>query len=413
MQSSRSLTQPTTTTVSGSSNSHASTTLPETQLDPGFYATVYQAVGNEVLWRRAKTPNSSFDGFSLASAGAVSSTRLTVSPPTDVQAGIIQHSSVPFSNFTRSEVSSVFSLNRLAGIDATWTVIEDGGWSGFPLATELVEDQTLGTVATQSSIVFQTSYTFQEQFPITEIVSAARLSKATGWADGIVSYEYLQPVTITSLNTTGGNGFTTASTSDGSFTEKKEKTVTVFAQTENCLVTSMAALPLYFTVAGLAGVKHSNTTGAYFTAPVSMEVQFSTVLHERSVSTIFPGTYTFKSGTSSGVLTASGLSFSYEAGTTTSSFVLGVAGEPLATEVGVIRPIFAAGLGQNETVIRNIGPGVYRKNGSTTFSTSGGFNTEVFLSSYWLEPLSYLTPGDATGDLVWTAPRNSTALPSS
>jgi hypothetical protein len=140
------------------------------------------------------------------------------------------------------------------------------------------------------------------------------------------------------------------------------------------------------------------------------------------ISTIFPGTYAFTSGTSQGTATISGLSATYNSGTTTSTFAIIPELAPNTDAVRIQPRVLGGTLGARETVVLNVEPGVYRAysgTSSSTFSTTGGYQSYAgsTSSTRYLEPLSYFAPDvylATCGDkLLWTAQRNSTTYPAS
>lgn len=447
----------TRSTYSTSSERTTTTTLSETELNPNFFATVYQINStNEVLWCLSADTQNTFSGaYSAASDVAVSTTRFTAMPPT-------QTASVVQANNTSSSSQAIFGGTNAGtfAISMTSTLPDLTGAVTVTVGVEQTTETTF--VADFAQLPWLTSTIYANVFTseTNDVFYNAFFSQSVQDLGIAERPRYASSVRTTNSFFGGAFGATT-STGATTFVDWTSRSVllndtnvrgsrssiftgsdggvgtlvtswggTGFAMPEQRLVTSIAtpeAVKL-----GLFGAADSaGSVAGFYSAPFTgtfgdnyLAGQHRDISHTK---TIFPGTFEIYADTATGTISFSKLSatVTYSTATETSaeksttSFVVSAQGDPEISRIAYgTNVVFGGTLAAYESRAETIPPGVYRKTqGDSTevFSTSG--NVRSFTGSnggdtFRLEPLSFLIPGDTAGSaLVWTATRNRTATP--
>jgi len=413
------------TSTASVSSSFATTTTNATEADPSVYATIYQADGNEVLWTAASSQASGFSGFSIASAGG-STTRATVYPAT-ATAPCSTFNQTASAEKTNNEVSSHFAYTGSVIDYATKTSVADA--QRLPMSTTTFEFPVATTTAAEQDVTVYfgevlTGHAFKVQ---TIPVESFKTVSATAF--GNVSY-----TTVASFYSTLPRWTTVPAALSGSTSVSAGTTYTYLSsfgesvsglEFQEAAMTTNKASPLEARDVWGATGYHDGSSSAAVRYSASVSMQFSDLSfasQSYGISTIFPGTYAFTSGTSQGTATISGLSATYNSGTTKSTFAIIPELAPNTDAVRIQPRVLGGTLGARETVVLNVEPGVYRAysgTSSSTFSTTGGYQSYAgsTSSTRYLEPLSYFAPAGylaTCGDkLLWTAQRNSTTYPAS
>jgi len=396
-----------------------STTLPETEEDPQFYATVYQAVGNEVIWAASA---SDFTGqMAPASLVGSSQTRVTVMPNTVTKTlDQAEYEGLTDNNFTQTEITALFTYEVPSTVASQMTVLSVEEFTRIPLQTQIAsyakptKTQSEATVTLVASSEFTGTEYPEGLYTVHTTIPISSFYTVVGLAYGQESYQSLSS-SVGTTDVISSSPFAAIYTTDSyGLTES----VTAYDAGRQGVGTSMAGSCQNLVLAP-CGVWGGGNVAAFYDAPFSMALgEDISVSQSRGISTLFPGTYSVLSGTVSGTLTLSGLEATYKFPTdsTTKRMALSPSGKAATVVVANQLPLRGGFLGALETKWEYTPRGVYRvyaaENNQTIYD-AGGFRSFVGArDTSFLEPLTYLvTSGNA--DAVWAAPRNVTTYPAS
>ena len=400
-----------------------STTLPETEADPQFYATVYQAVGNEVIWAASA---SDFTGqMAPASLVGSSQTRMTVMPNT-VTKTLDQpdYEGLTKNNCTQTEITASFRYEVPSTVASAMTVLSVEEFTRIPLQTQTVsyakptKTQSETTVTLVASSEFTGTEYPEGLYTVHTTIPISSFYTVVGLAYGQESYRSLSS-SVGTTDVISSSPFAAIYKTD-SYGDSYGLTesVTAYDAGRQGVATSMAGSCQNLVLAPY-GVWGGGNVAAFYDAPFSMALgEDISVSQSRGISTLFPGTYSVLSGTVSGTLTLSGLEATYKFPTdsTTKRMALSPSGKAATVVVANQLPLRGGFLGALETKWEYTPRGVYRvyaaENNQTIYD-AGGFRSFVGArDTSFLEPLSYLV-ASGNADAVWASPRNVTTYPAS
>jgi trimeric autotransporter adhesin len=442
------VTRPTTSSEATVATVLTATTA--TELDPNFYATVYQANDtNEVLWFLDSSTTNPFDGdYSAASELASTVTRTTAMPWTKTTQVTVVNSSDPLTSFTGTAISSVFSLATESFVESQMTVTS--GTVALGIGTTETPFNNFEQAQTTSSITFINLPLFNS-CASTESITVWFMSSqpATAYAS-IVSagatntFETLFPVATSTTHRTTYTHLPTGSTQSGDSASGISRASQIYASKPLALATFMQDSPQDSTVGPQGVMDAEGSVALYYSSPVTIEFVYEegietylphlwettirlNVSQSRGIGTLYPSAYSFFNNAQdiTGVMSVSGLSISAtsantiesEISQTTTSFVVEPAGQ---TNIGYffnstlqLTNVHGGNLGEFESAFFTMHPGVYRfynSDGSeSTASNTGAISSWTGtreISS--VRHLSCLVPSFAPmSPLVWTATRNN------
>lgn len=451
-----------TRTTASATITRDATTTSGSQLVAGLYATVWKAESSEVLC----TANASALGdirLQAASDAGGTESQFTVQPFTETVAFAVVDKGDTSTTRTISAASSGGSTTFQRTTQGTSEAISIE-FGHLPMKTLATQTQTIGTqVSNFTSTVFssfsrtiswephtitqfgrswtktKTSF-FGVEFDLTTTISASRTAETANNSFVTSSSSSLTLPGQTAITSTVAGVFPSTTQVTGEqvglpYSESNDEVRGSTGLAENTAYwgsTKIASFP-FRRVEGFAGVTNDGALARFYAANGLDQTYLADAyaLVARSVSSAMPGRE-FVLETSSGdtdnpdystVGTAilSGLSGSATTTTTgssntSSSFTFEL--QPQGSAVRYTGPtnslLFHANLGPSQTVYHSIGSGVFADTDGSTFSTS--LHVSSFSGSdsrcQFLRPLTFIEPGPTTNSvLVWSAPRNSTALP--
>lgn len=452
-----------TRTTASATITRDATTTSGSQLVAGLYATVWKAESSEVLW----TANASAlgdIGLQAASDAGGTESQFTVQPFTETVAFAV----VDKINTSTTRTISAASSGGSTTFQRTTQGTSEGisiEFGHLPMKTFSTQTQTIGTqVSNFTSTVFS-SFSRTISWEPHTITQFGRSWTKTKTSFSGVEFDLTTTISASRTAETANNSFVTSSSSSLTLPGQTAITSTVvgvFPSTtqvtgeqvglpysasndevrgstglaENTAywgATKIASFP-FRRLEGFSGVTGGGGIANFYAANGLNETyvaQDAYVSAARSVSTAMPGREIVLETSSGdtdnpdystvGTAILSGLSGSATTTTTgssntSSSFTFEL--QPQGSAVRYTGPtnslLFHANLGPSETVYHSIGSGVFADTDGSTFSTS--LHVSSFSGSdsrcQFLRPLTFIEPGPTTNSvLVWSAPRNSTALP--
>jgi hypothetical protein len=427
-----------------------------------LYATIYQAQNNEVIWTAANSAITNvFSG--PASLAATTATRVTVNPITDTFAYSVIDTSetITFSALAQSFAQEITAVTT-EQTSFVATGITAGLWR-LPHETTTVNRPTIKTVPTTlSQTVFAESAMtvawqaltvtqlgeYITKTPITRLgiafedsfrlsTTRTRLDQNQGYA---TSQSYV--ITLPGSVVTTGFGTDTGTITSWGFSESTSARSGKTSYLPRALgaTTTMPTFAYPYegrTIEGLVGFRTPNDSVAAFydLAGINEALVFANLfpLASRGVTTVMPINnfdYYTSSGDeenydigNAGILSLSGLSgtgtstatVGSETSKETFTFEFTPQGQGFRTTIAQRTSVGSvANLGKFETAYYGFLGGIYLQDGSTTVSKTRGFSSLASGSAaQYYEPISFFTVTNFSERtaLVWTASRNSMAVP--
>ena len=423
------------TSTASVSSSFATTTTSGAEADPGLYATVYQADGNEVIWAASASAGSTAIGsFKPASSVGASATRTTVMPNTvTTTLAQVDWSTITWDT-TQPDIVSTYPHEVSTTMQATRTFVVGGEFTKLPAQTTTQtfakETKTSSelTVTLVASSSFSPNTRTDNTYTVQTTDTVFSFYTVTSAASGLFTFGALSSsvgTTSSVIHTSSYANFLTDSTSEAtpsqyySARHSSLESITAYDTSKLGISSGMAGACANWVVAP-SGVWGGSSVGVYYSASVSMSLMDEmSVKHSRGIVTAWPSVYLAERGRGSttGTLTLSGLNATYRFGTDTSTRTMSLTqvGTPQTTTVASNSSVQGGVLGDLETKWEWTPAGAYRVyagTGTSTMSTTGGWSSfSGSKTTRFLEPLSYIVTG--TGDAIWTAQRNSTTYPAS
>ena len=418
------------------------TALPDTVIQ----ANTRRADLAEVIYVLTQTI-SGVASFSAATASAVSSTRLTISPRFVTEDKIAAHSTRPTSSIELIESTSLFVMTNSR---TTSVVATTAYYASFPPVTETLT--VLGLTTVQSTVGtnyldFQidethggtTSTVTARDFAAYSTVVTRRVGTLTFHAavESVSTYTVIQTIQAAQTESYSDG---TSGTEGGTINFATGTVITEFASFSSSGVTANTVLPTVRAAIGAGGqaqqVKYGTSgadvqgsVGGWITAnATSVGNVFFADLYaldggHRLATTMFPATNehrTIEGNRITWTTTTAAVS-SIDGATskaTTKSAAIGVEG---ATQtVALSQPIgnFGGSVGVGETFVQTAQPGVYknRVDGQTTRFNGSASVVNAGLSqsvAMWqpIKDVRNLASSTNANPLTWVEFRNSTALP--
>jgi len=443
------LTQDATTTAAG----HVGAVLART---------IYQAADTEVIWACANSQLGNLPQ-QAASAIATSFTRLTVEPIEATAAVQVIDSKNPGTTNTFSLSAQTASLQwqttRTVSIETTQVRQE-----ALPAETESTVSSTIDAVPSETVYTQFASYSQTLSYVQKTLTQWGSVREKTNFVRAGVQFEttyssyatrtvlaqeqfttseseslFIQGTQVsgTFINSTGGTeAFNYYSLDyEENYVELNGKTV-LSAPAQFAATTSLSPTPQR-SIAGPIGYKDgANSVCNFYGGGISGSTLYCVgnlhPLQSRQIKTLMPSTFEFFTETENadivGTVSISGLTASATStfttqsdGTTvtqedTFSFVLDPQGAPRTTTVLQDVRLSVRNLGSYETAHQYIQPGIYF-DGQNTVSRSRVFEQAVPTDAIkYFEPVTFFTSRGILApeeSIIWTAPRNSVALPPS
>lgn len=408
------------------------TQLTDTELDPDFYATVCRAnQANMAIWvLGTSTENAAKSNFVAATKLAESGIQVTLHPWTETIEMLNIGATDGNTNGLRqtgsqNEISTYFELQGLRDTTTTEQTFETSvlPWQGAEsvIFTKTTESQSVASIVFSQQYVVATKTAVEERVAIVPAVSPAYFNGGCNvtWQDLIGAQLVTGNVYKNDTNALVSFSIVSNRPNYGRTDVTSFKAVG-YALKPQAMTTAIGSTALIRL--GLVGPIASEKIGGYLQCPnvgtISENYLVSANRENAGSSRIFPGTYSVENETGKGTISFSGISASITFNEQTSSFVVGLGGNPNVSQIQHDR-LVAGAVADFESCAVTVLPGVYSSvcgQSSGTFSTSGGaksFTTTSGKSSF-LEPMTFVCPAgtdEDMGHVVWTANYNQTDLP--